>query len=127
MDKVFDKGFRKIVFCCEQLYHLSGTGIGIIVDVFTRAQKLGGKIVLVNVHKKVLDVFQVLGFDKLLPFASSIHDAVEELNKVVVMFPKSVDCPICRKKLKVIKEGKFRCYSCKTILFVDKNAKIYLN
>jgi len=127
MDKVFDKGFRKIVFCCEQLYHLSGTGIGIVVDVYTRAKKLDGKIVLVNVHKKVLDVFQVLGFDTLLPFANSIHEAMEELNKVVMVFPKTVSCPFCRNKLKAIKEGKFRCSFCKTILFVDKEAKIYLN
>jgi len=52
---------------------------------------------------------------------------MEELNKVVTVFPKSVDCPICRKKLKASKEGKFRCPSCKTILFIDKEAKLYLN
>ena len=41
-------------------------------------------------------------------------------------FPQVFACPICSKKLKATKPGRFRCSECKTILAIDGNARVFL-
>ncbi|MDX9958981.1 MAG: anti-sigma F factor antagonist, partial [Spirochaetia bacterium] len=41
-------------------------------------------------------------------------------------FPKIFSCPICNKKLKAAKPGRFRCSECKTILAIDNSGQVFL-
>lgn len=41
-------------------------------------------------------------------------------------FPKIFSCPVCSKRLKATKSGRFRCSECKSILAVDKKARVFL-
>jgi ribosomal protein L37AE/L43A len=42
------------------------------------------------------------------------------------VFPKIFQCPICSKKLKATKSGRFRCSECKTILAIDNSGQVFL-
>ena len=42
------------------------------------------------------------------------------------VFPKIFKCPICGKKLKATKPGRFRCSECKTILAIDNSGQVFL-
>ena len=42
------------------------------------------------------------------------------------LFPKIFQCPICSKKLKATRSGRFRCSECKTILAIDKAGQVFL-
>ena len=42
------------------------------------------------------------------------------------LFPKIFSCPICSKKLKAVKAGRFRCSECKTILAIDNAGQVFL-
>ncbi|MBE6350425.1 MAG: anti-sigma F factor antagonist, partial [Spirochaetaceae bacterium] len=42
------------------------------------------------------------------------------------VFPKIFACPVCSKKLKAVKSGRFRCSECKTILAIDEQGQVFL-
>jgi hypothetical protein len=91
----------------------------------------GGGLILLNVQPKVYEVLQLLGFSQFF----NIRDDQEEAEnyfrgggRAVAgrVFPRNFDCPICAKKLKAVKAGRFRCSGCKTILRVDDDANVFL-
>jgi ribosomal protein L37AE/L43A len=41
-------------------------------------------------------------------------------------FPKIFSCPICSKKLKAVRSGRFRCRGCNSILAVNSQGKVFL-
>ncbi len=91
----------------------------------------GGDIVLLEIQPKVYEVFQLLGFSQFFNIKDSLDDAVEFFNKgnpqkSSEVFPKIFKCPICSKKLKAVKAGRFRCSECKTILAIDNNGQVFL-
>ena len=42
------------------------------------------------------------------------------------IFPKIFSCPVCSKRLKATKSGRFRCSECKTILAIDNSGQVFL-
>jgi len=42
------------------------------------------------------------------------------------IFPKTFNCPICSKRLKASRAGRFRCSECKTILAIDNSGQVFL-
>ncbi|WHE97443.1 STAS domain-containing protein, partial [Treponema pallidum] len=109
----------------------SSTGIGSFTAFLKTVKPKGGDIVLLDIQPKVYEVFQLLGFSQFFNIRDSIADAVSLFrNKVsplkVDTFPKVFSCPICSKKLKATKQGRFRCSECKTILALDASAHVSL-
>ena len=41
-------------------------------------------------------------------------------------FPKALKCPICEKKLRALRSGRFRCPECKTVLSIDELGTVSL-
>ena len=61
----------------------------------------------------------------------NLESALEYFKKkntkdVTAVFPKIFECPICSKRLKASKSGRFRCSECKTILAIDNNGQVFL-
>jgi anti-anti-sigma factor len=130
--RAIESGFVKLVFVCSGLNYVSSTGIGSFTAFLKSLKALSGDMVLQEVQPKVFEVFQLLGFSQFFNIRDSADEALSHLRgggvKVIAqgVFPLIFDCPICSKKLKAVKSGRFRCSECKTILGVDDKGNISL-
>ena len=129
--KAIDTGFNKLIFQCSGLNYVSSTGIGSFTAFLKAVKPKGGDLVLLEIQPKVYEVFQLLGFSQFFNIKENLDEAVAffaqkgEEGKGAV-FPKIFKCPICSKKLKASRGGRFRCSECKTILAIDNAGQVFL-
>ena len=128
--KVVDAGYKNLIFNCAALNYVSSTGIGSFTAFLKMVKPSGGDIVLLEIQAKVYEVFQLLGFSQFFNIKGSAEEAIALFKQGVVtetgIFPKIFTCPVCSKKLKAPRSGRFRCSECKTILAVDANGQVFL-
>jgi hypothetical protein len=72
-----------------------------------------------------------LGFSQFFNIRDTLNDAIGffrtgDAAESTALFPKIFACPICSKKLKAVKPGRFRCAECKTILAIDNSGQVFL-
>jgi len=131
VQRAIDEGFIRLIFNCDDLQHISSTGIGSFT-VFVKAVKSqGGDIILLNIQPKVYEVLQLLGFSQFFNIQADLNDAIDffrnnETQQETEIFPKVFACPFCSKNLKAVKPGRFRCSECKTILAIDNAGVVSL-
>lgn len=132
INKVISAGFANIVFACSALNYVSSTGIGSFTSFLKLVKPKGGDIVLMNIQPKVFEVFQLLGFSQFFTIKNNMTDAIASFNKSsdssdhLSVFPKAVSCPVCSRKLKATKSGRFRCSDCKSIIAIDQTGHVFL-
>lgn len=128
--KVVDAGYKNLIFNCAALNYVSSTGIGSFTAFLKMVKPKGGDVVLLEIQPKVYEVFQLLGFSQFFNIKDSTEDSIQffkqEVGPVVGVFPKIFGCPVCSKKLKATKSGRFRCSECKTILAIDSTGQVSL-
>ena len=129
--KIVESGFINLVFNCSSLNYVSSTGIGSFTAFLKMLKPKGGDVVLLEIQPKVYEVFQLLGFSQFFNIKDALPDAIAFFQTTTSevqaeIFPKIFACPICTKKLKATKAGRFRCSECKTILAIDNNAQVFL-
>jgi anti-anti-sigma factor len=131
VSKAIDAGYINLIFNCAGLNYVSSTGIGSFTAFLKTLRSRGGDLMLVGVQSKVYEVFQLLGFAQFFNLRDSVDDAIAHLagggaTIGLSNFPCIFACPICSKKLKAVKPGRFRCSECKTILRVDDAGQVFL-
>ena len=131
VQKVIEAGFVGLIFQCNSLNYVSSTGIGSFTTFLKAVKSQGGDLVMLGIQPKVYEVFQLLGFSQFFTIKDNLDDSISHFNKDTdkeesSVFPKIVSCPVCFKKLKAIKAGRFRCSECKSILAIDKSGKVLL-
>jgi len=131
VQKAIDQGFIKLIFQCGSLNYVSSTGIGSFTTFLKAVKPRGGDIVMLDIQPKVYEVFQLLGFSQFFNIKENLNDSInffkiEQSQEKPVTFPKVVSCPVCYKKLKAVKPGRFRCSECKNILAIDDAGQILL-
>jgi len=131
VQKAIDSGFTKLIFKCSGLNYVSSTGIGSFTTFLKAVKPKGGDIVLVDIQPKVFEVLQLLGFSQFFNITDSLDDATQFFNadriiEKISSFPKVISCPVCYKKLKAMKPGRFRCSECKSIIAIDDNGQVLL-
>jgi anti-anti-sigma factor len=132
VNKVIEAGFTKLIFDCAGLNYVSSTGIGSFTAFLKILKAQTGDLVLLDVQPKVYEVFQLLGFAQFFNIRDNKDAAVEYFKagggtaEAGTVFPHIFECPICQKKLKAVKAGRFRCSECKTILGVDESGRVFL-
>jgi anti-anti-sigma factor len=129
--KAIENGFNKLIFHCGSLNYVSSTGIGSFTHFLKAVKPLGGDLVLLEIQPRVYEVFQLLGFSQFFNIKDNLNDAVaffssESIKKEDSVFPKTFRCPICSKKLRATRAGRFRCSECKTILAIDNTGQVFL-
>ncbi len=128
--KAVDEGYVNFIFNCAALNYVSSTGIGSFTAFLKMVKPKGGDIVLLEIQPKVYEVFQLLGFSQFFNIKDTLEDAVgffkQETPSGDGLFPKIFACPVCSKKLKATKSGRFRCSECKTILAIDVTGQVLL-
>lgn len=131
VSKAIEAGFIRIIFNCQQLNYVSSTGIGSFTAFLKAVKPRGGDLVLLEIQPKVYEVFQLLGFSQFFNIKENLDEAVAFFGQktegaAAGPFPKVFKCPICGKKLRAPKPGRFRCSECKTILAIDATANVFL-
>jgi anti-anti-sigma factor len=129
--RAIEAGFTKLIFNCSGLNYVSSTGIGSFTAFLKAVRPRGGDLVLLEIQPKVYEVFQLLGFSQFFNIKDNLNEAVEFFGsggeaKSTDVFPKVFQCPICSKKLKATRSGRFRCSECRTILAIDNSGQVFL-
>lgn len=129
--RAVEAGYTKLIFNCAGLTYVSSTGIGSFTAFLKAVKPRGGDLVLLEIQPKVYEVFQLLGFSQFFNIKDNLQEAVDFFGsggqvKGSDVFPKIFQCPICSKKLKATKSGRFRCSECKTILAIDESGQVFL-
>lgn len=129
--KAIEVGFIRLIFQCGGLNYVSSTGIGSFTAFLKSVKPRGGDLVLLEIQPKVYEVFQLLGFSQFFNIKDNLDDSINffrsgSASESVSLFPKVFECPICQKKLKALKPGRFRCSECKTILAIDNAGQVFL-
>jgi len=128
---VIENGFIKLVFNCDGLNYVSSTGIGSFIT-FLKSVRPDGDVVLFNIQPKVFEVFQLLGFSQFFNIKETAEEALEFLRlgsdggSEAETFPKVFPCPVCSKKLKAVKPGRFRCSECKSVIAIGASGAVSL-
>ena len=131
VQRAIESGFIRLVFHCGGLNYVSSTGIGSFTAFLKAVKPRGGDLVLLEIQPKVYEVFQLLGFSQFFNIKDSLDDSTNYFKNNTTaeptsLFPKVFACPICSKKLKALKPGRFRCSECKTILAIDNAGQVFL-
>lgn len=131
IQKVVEAGFINLVFNCASLNYVSSTGIGSFTAFLKMIKPKGGDIVLLEIQPKVYEVFQLLGFSQFFNIKDSLAEATAFFQQGGTptpesIFPKVFSCPVCSKRLKATKAGRFRCSECKSILAIDQQGQVFL-
>jgi len=131
VQKVIEAGYVELIFQCGSLNYVSSTGIGSFTTFLKEVKPHGGDLVMLDIQPKVYEVLQLLGFSKFFNIKDNLDESISFFRSGAVkdkplIFPKVVSCPICYKKLKAAKAGRFRCSECKSILAIDENGQIQL-
>lgn len=129
--RAVEAGYIRLIFNCGGLNYVSSTGIGSFTAFLKAVKPRGGDLVLLEIQPKVYEVFQLLGFSQFFNIKDNLEESVDFFTSegkpgASDVFPKIFQCPICSKKLKATKSGRFRCSECKTILAIDKNGNVFL-
>ncbi len=129
LSKILENGPYKILFKCASLDYVSSVALGIFNNFYPKFKALGGTFVFIDLPQRVLEIFQLLGFNHFFNIVSNISEAFTFFNsteKAVPVFPCTITCPMCSTKLKTSKSGMFKCPKCKSILTVSQSGKVSL-
>jgi anti-anti-sigma factor len=131
VQKAIEGGFIRLIFECAGLNYVSSTGIGSFTSFLKAVKPQDGDLVMLDIQPKVYEVFQLLGFSQFFNIRDSLEDSIaffnsDHTNSKALVFPKVVSCPLCQKKLKATKAGRFRCSECKSILAIDEAGQVLL-
>lgn len=129
--RIVSAGYINLIFSCAGLNYVSSTGIGSFTAFLKLVKPKGGDIVLLSIQPKVYEVFQLLGFSQFFNIKESLEDSISffsepDVSAQTSLFPKVFVCPVCSRRLKATKSGRFRCSDCKSILVIDQQAQIFL-
>jgi len=135
INSLINSGVKRIIFNCKGLNYISSTGIGAFASFLKNIKQKKGELALFGLQDRVKEVFQLLGFTNFFNIGEDFNQALEMIDKkpdeVKVenlveksVFPLIFKCPLCEKKLKAQKAGKFRCSGCKGVISIDSDGEV---
>jgi anti-sigma B factor antagonist len=74
-----EDGNKKIVISFAGVGRISSVGLGALVRASSRASKAGGTIFLATVESQILNIFQLVRFDKLFNIYETEAQAIAEI------------------------------------------------
>lgn len=127
--KVIESGYRDIIFDASATTFMSSTGIGAFTALLNQIRQKKGSMTIFGLPANIYEVFQLLGFTTFFQFCDTREEAISMLSVEPMQksaFPARISCPVCNRKLKAVKSGRFRCSSCRVILVVNKVGEVGL-
>jgi len=77
MTKVLKKGERRLVIDLEKLTYISSSGLRVLLSLRSQLAQEGGRLVLVGLREKVLEVFKVSKLLEVFEIRKDIDEALK--------------------------------------------------
>lgn len=74
-------GRKQIIVNCEKLTYISSAGLGVFMSFIEEIRDAGGDIKICGVIPKVLQVFEILGFQSLFDIVDTVPQAVAKFQQ----------------------------------------------
>ena len=71
---------KKLLFNLAALEYLSSAGLRVVLSAAKEMRRREGKIVLCSLNEFVNEIFEVSGFQSLIPIADSVESGIEILS-----------------------------------------------
>jgi anti-anti-sigma factor len=71
---------RRVLFNLNDLEYLRSGGLRIYPGVAKEIKRKGGKLVLCALHQFVKEIFEVSGFDSLIPIEDTVESGIKLLD-----------------------------------------------
>jgi anti-sigma B factor antagonist len=78
--KIMEEDHRRVLFNLNDLEYLSSGGLRVILGVSKALKRKEGKLVLCSLHHFVKEIFEVSGFDSLIPVQDTVESGIELLD-----------------------------------------------
>ncbi|EFK09469.1 STAS domain protein [delta proteobacterium NaphS2] len=79
LGNLIDEGALKIIVDFEGLDYISSAGLRSVLVVAKKIQGKNGEILLTSLHDTVKEIFEISGFDTIIPIHESVDSALETL------------------------------------------------
>lgn len=70
----------RVLFDLSELEYLSSAGLRVLLSAAKEMRRRNGKIVLCSLNEFVKEIFEVSGFQSLIPIADSVESGIEVLS-----------------------------------------------
>jgi anti-anti-sigma factor len=70
------EGRKKLILDCGQVTFISSMGLGTLIRVRSRMQKIGGDVKISSVHGAVADVMCVVGLNRIFQIYPTVDEAI---------------------------------------------------
>ena len=74
---VIDEDVKALILDLEELSYISSAGLRVILLTARVLQRQGGKLAICSLSDPIREVFEISGFDKIIPVHSSREEAAE--------------------------------------------------
>ena len=78
--KIMEEDYRRVLFNLDDLEYLSSGGLRVILGVSKALKRKEGKLVLCSHNQFVKEIFEVSGFDSLIPIQDTVESGIELLD-----------------------------------------------
>ncbi len=78
--EVLEGPTNRVLFNLGALEYLSSAGLRVLLSVAKEMRRREGKIVLCSLNEFVKEIFEVSGFQSLIPIADSVESGIEVLS-----------------------------------------------
>ena len=79
MQEMFEKGGRGIILDCAELAYMSSAGLRVLLRTTRDLDRMRLPFVVCSLPPPISEVFQISGFDRVIPVADSRADALATL------------------------------------------------
>ena len=79
--EIFKSTTKNIIFDFSKVNFMDSSGIGVIMGRFKNVQKLNGKLAVVNPTPQIRRIFELTGFQRIIPIYDSIENAYCSFNE----------------------------------------------
>ena len=79
LDSVIEEGDRTVILNFEDLLYISSAGIRVVLMTAKTLQRREARFALCALSEPVREIFEVSGFDKIIPIHASQADAISAL------------------------------------------------
>jgi anti-sigma B factor antagonist len=70
------EGSKKLILDCAQVAFISSMGLGTLIRIRSRMQKIGGDVKIASVHATVAEVMRVVGLNRIFQIYPNVDDAI---------------------------------------------------